>query len=267
MRLFSQLVSQLDRSEAPHPDTGASWRRLNQKAAILLCLGAFFASLASLGCVDLRLPVPESSYRARVSVTRSTNTPEASSTDIMTVDEIYASGKLRREIESVEDPRVFIDRPDLRVRWVLNPDEKSFDEYRIFESGATPPWILNPFGSGVRADFKPVGTEEIDGSLTRKYAVSGKQIEGLAWFTEAGIPLRFRGTLRLDDRSEDLAIDYSNIMPGSQPAWLFAVPPNFAGYEDRMKPPEANKKSADPEAVRRVLDGLKADQVQGSGPR
>ncbi len=239
--------------------SAASWRRVAYRVLTSAC------TALTTGCVDLRPPVPETAYRAAVSVEASPASAHASAVRLEFI-EFYQEGKWRRESDAAEGKPVLIDRPDLRVSWLLDTNKKLFDERHISEMDERFPWLINPFGPRAKADFELIGTEDIAGTPAKKYDVRGKRVEGLAWFTQEGIPLRFRGTLRIDDAEANVEIDYRDIKTGPQPAWIFAVPPNFAGYEDRKKPtvPETN---ADPESVRRARESLERDQAKGNSTR
>lgn len=218
------------------------------------------------GCVDLRPPVPETAYRAMVSVAASPTAADAAAVQLEFV-EFYQEGKWRRESDADGQTDVLIDRPDLRVTWVLDSESKSFDEHRISSVDAPMLEIINPFGPRARskADFEPLGPETLVGIETQKYAVRGKRVSGLAWVRTDRIPLRFRGTVDLGEGPVEIEIEYSEIKKGLQPGWLFAIPPNFAGYEDR-KQPEVVKIGADGEDVRRAKESLGVDQMQGPTP-
>jgi hypothetical protein len=233
---------------------------LLRKSALML--GAALAA----GCADLRAPVPESDYRAEVLI-QLLNPSAPAVPEPTLLAEFYQAGKLRREGEADGETMILLDRPDLRVSWLLRPKMKSFDEYRISSRGAPLPWSPNPFGprARTRADFELLGPETLDNLQARKYAVRGKTIEGYAWLSPTGIPIRFLGTIERGGKPLRVEIRYSDVETGPQPAWLFAIPPDFAGYEDRKKPPEPNSQM-DPETIRRARENLRREQTRGEGP-
>lgn len=234
-----------------------------------LVLLSILALLVS-GCVDLRPPVPNSAYRAAVSIRTSPVSDaeqDIDETEIKVV-EFYQDQKWRREARLQDQPQVLIDRPDLRVSWRLHDQKKSFDESPIAEVDPNLPWSFSPFGPRARskADFTLEGVERISGIEAQKYDVRGEHISGTAWVTLDRIPLRFRGLVTRDDATQRIEIDYDDVSKGSLAGWLFAIPPNFEGYEERTKIGKKNR-NVDSETVRRAAERLKNDQIQGPTPQ
>ncbi len=144
-------------------------------------------------------------------------------------------GNRRREAR-VDGQRVtLIDRPDLRISWMLNPATKSFEEYRLRSPEAAISGAPNPFGPRAKAVFEWLGTEDLGGLDTQKFAVEGIAISGHAWFTTDLIPVRFVGTLDTEESRVELEIEYTEVERHSQAAFLFTIPPNYAGYETRKQ--------------------------------
>jgi hypothetical protein len=204
-----------------------------------------------MGCAGMGPPKPKTGYRADVTVKMT----DASGEDpaLTRLVEFYYIGKRRRQTRVDGDFVVLIDRPDLRISWMLNPKANSFVEYWISSLEAVIASVPNPFGPRTKAAFEWLETENIDGVDTQKYAVKGEAISGYAWFTVDQIPFRFNGTLGSEDSSVELEIAYTEIRRGSQAAYLFAVPPTYAGYDKRKQKRSRNSTAID-DAVRRLKE-------------
>jgi len=186
-----------------------------------------------MGCANLGPPRPDSGYRADVSVRI---TPASGQESALTrFVEFYYIGKRRLQTSIEGNEVVLIDRADLQVSWKLNPRAKTFEEYRISSSEAMISSVPNPFGRRARAEFKLLGTENVDGVEAQKYAVTGEMISGFAWFTPDRIPIRFDGQVGPQDSPAEMEVAYSDVRRGPQAAYLFAVPPTYAGYETRKQ--------------------------------
>jgi hypothetical protein len=75
--------------------------------------------IGSLGCASLGPPKPQSDYRAQVEV----RIGDASAAEIRVVRlvEYGREGKRRRDL-TLDRPIVWIDRPDLRITWILQAE-------------------------------------------------------------------------------------------------------------------------------------------------
>lgn len=218
---------------------------------------AVMLAVWSVGCASTGPPSPETGYRAQATVEIS----DPSKPDPVSVRfvEFYRSGKRRRDLDQIE-ASVWIDRPDLRVTWVLNPREKSFEEHPFWDvEGLTEP-VPDPFGPRARAHFEPLGSESLEGLDADKFAVKGETISGMAWLTRDRIPLRFRGTLDREGSSVELRIDYLEIEREEQANHLFEIPMNYAGYENRKQKGARHANQSD-DAVRSLKE-----QQWGSPP-
>ncbi len=212
-----------------------------------------------MGCAGMGPPRPQTGYRADVTV----KTTDASGEDsaLARLVEFYFMGKRRRETRVDGDVVILIDRPDLRISWMLNPKANSFEEYRISSLEAVITSAPNPFGPRTKAAFEWLGAENVDGVDTQKYAVKGKAISGYAWFTIDQVPFRFNGTLGSEDSSVELEIAYTDVKRGSQAAYLFAVPPTYAGYDKRKQ-----KRLRSSTSIDDVVRGLKERQQGTPSP-
>ena len=198
-------------------------------------------------------PAPTAGYRADVSIRVSLR--DATEPTNAQLVESYDRKKRRREMQIDGEPLVVVDRPDLFVAWILHPTAKAFDEHRITSLELEIHSIPDPFGPRTDAAFEDLGVETVEGRRARKFAVSGVNLSGTAWTTEDHIPLKFIGTLR----SENVAVEvtYSNIERGIQPAHLFGVPSNYAGYAERKQKRAGSSpplSTAEVEAVKRRLE-------------
>ncbi len=218
-------------------------------------------AIALMGCAGTGAPRPITGYRANVTVWVTDASGEGPALERLV--EFYYMGKRRRHARVDGEVVTLIDRPDLRISWMLNPKAKSFKEYRISSPEAEISSAPNPFGPRAEAIFEWLGPENVEGVDTQKYAVRGKAISGYAWFTIDRIPFRFIGTLGLEDSAIDLEIEYSEVETGSQAAFLFTVPPNYAGYEARKQKRPRRRTEID-EALRRLKEEGRA---RPSSPR
>jgi hypothetical protein len=207
--------------------------------------------IALMGCAGTRAPQPITGYRANVTVW--VIDPSGEGPALERLVEFYYMGKRRRHARVDGEVVTLIDRPDLRISWMLNPKARSFKEYRISSPEAAISSAPNPFGPRAEADFEWLGPENVEGVDTQKYAVRGKAISGQAWFTIDQIPYRFTGTLGLEDSAIDLEIEYSEVEKGSQAAFLFSIPPNYAGYEARKQKTPRRQTEID-ESLRRLKE-------------
>ncbi|MBJ20163.1 MAG: hypothetical protein CL933_12190 [Deltaproteobacteria bacterium] len=208
-----------------------------------------------VACANMGAPPPTTGYRANIIVKMTDGSEGGPALERLV--EFYQAGKRRRFARIDGELVALIDRPDLRVSWMLNPAARSFEEYRISSPKAVISSAPNPFGPRARAVFEWLGTENVEGVDTQKYAVKGKAISGHAWLTIDQIPFRFAGTLGSQDSAVEVEIAYSEIERDSQAAFLFAIPPNFAGYEKRK---QKSSQSADDieEAIRKIEDRRRA---------
>jgi hypothetical protein len=215
---------------------------------------AALVAFSLAACVGSGPPKPETSYRANVKIRMTDASTEELALE--RVVEFYYLGLRRRSARVDGEPVALIDRPDLRVSWLLDPSTKSFDEVPIGSPKAAIPTAPNPFGPQANAAFEWLGSENTDGVETRKYAVEGASISGYAWFTSDQIPLRFEGVIDSDGSSRKLIVEYSEVERGLQSRVLFEIPPNYAGYENRKQ----NKRQVEAdleEAQRRVDDQVR----------
>lgn len=215
------------------------------------------ASLAA--CASVGPPRPEARYQAEVVV--EVVGPTEGDFQRQRFLEFYSEGKRRRETRGNAPRVVSIDRPDLRVTWVLSPEARTFEEHRISALSAIA--VPNPFGPRVEADFDPVGSDELEGVALEKFEVSGDSISGEAWLTQDFIPFRFKGTIERQGERLQVEVRYASIERGSQAAYLFSIPPSYAGYENR-KQERGNSQQAIDDAASALRDsrrGLPGDSI------
>jgi hypothetical protein len=226
----------------------------NESDPVRVRLGSIAAAAVlaawSVGCATAGPPRPEIGYRARGTV-EITN-PAAENPVRVRFVEFHRTGKRRRDLDLVEIA-VWIDRPDLRVTWVLNPKAKSYEEYPISRVDAVIEPVPDPFGPRARVHFEPLGSETLEGVDTQKFAVEGETISGHAWLTHDRIPLRFSGTFGRKGSPVGLQIDYEGIVREEQANHLFEIPMNYAGYEKRKQKSMAYVEQGD-EAARSLKE-------------
>ena len=216
--------------------------RINRVA--IRCVTAGFAFLLApwiVGCASLGPPSPTTAYSADVVVTVTPEGAEPVSTEVV---EKYQEGKCRREARVKGEDMIAIDRPDLRITWILRPESKTFDEIRIYDEAAAIRPLPNPFGWHSKGQFDVIGAEVIDGIETTKYAVEGAGVSGFAWLRLDRVPLRFSGTMTVSDSPLRVNVVYGDIKTGRQPAYDFAIPQNYAGFETRKQKRSAGSSTA-----------------------
>lgn len=199
-------------------------------------------ALGSLSCANGTLPRPEASYRAIVEI--ETRDPETGASDKVELIEYYGDGMRRREGQYGGEPIVVIDRSDLRVRWTLDPESRSYVEtpHARLETPNSP--FPDPFGFVTRTRFEPIGNEKFADVETTMYEVEADDFRGRAWLRAQQIPFQFVGKLRDGDRFIDVQIRYTDLIKAAPEIQLFDVPPTFANYEKR-KQPRATRPASD----------------------
>lgn len=212
---------------------------------------AFLAIMLG-GCASTGPPPPQTGYRANVTV-RMSGASVAEPT-LERVVEFYYKEKRRRHARIDGEVVTLIDRPDLGISWVLNPEEKTFEEHRISSLEAVMSGAPNPFGPRAKGVFERIGTEIVEGVATEKFEVSGEALSGFAWFSVDLIPIRFSGTLGSAESSVALEVEYTEVERKSQAAFLFAVPPNYAGYDKRKQKYSAQSPTATDDTARRLRE-------------
>jgi hypothetical protein len=188
--------------------------------------------IGSLGCASLGPPKPQSDYRAQVEV----RIGDASAAEIRVVRlvEYGREGKRRRDL-TLDRPIVWIDRPDLRITWILDPAQKTFEELAIDAPAGGVESIPDPFGTRLRVRFRDLGPEVVDDVAVEKFAVEGNGVAGHAWLMPDGVPFRFRGRVGGDGSEVPVEIDYALTERDIQANHLFEIPANYAGYELRTQ--------------------------------
>jgi len=221
-------------------------------ASILVCL----ASLVLAGCTTFGPPPPGPAYQAdlRIEVTEA----DGQTRPVEFVTEYYAYGLRRRQATIAGEDRIVIDRPDLQVTWVLAPEAKTFVEHRMRSEAAAHPAIPDPFGPRLRTRFTREVEESIGGVPAMRFNVEGDSISGRAWLAPDGVPLRFEGSLGVGAGALQVRIDYGEIQRTLQARYLFVIPPNYAGYETRKRPPKEEEDRGVEDAVQKLRDRRKS---------
>jgi hypothetical protein len=203
-------------------------RRAMRIAALLLA--PLVAGCAPLGPPE---PAPGTGYRARVTV--AVFAPDRAVPVFFQLVERYADGKRRREATIDGEGSIWIDRPDLRVTWTLDPRRATFEERGLGVVTGRAAEIPDPFGWRARPRFTNLGPETLDGVATERYSVEGRNLSGTAWLMPDGVPVRFRGRLLRDGVPVELEIRYGQIVRGTVEARLFEIPRSFEGYAERRR--------------------------------
>lgn len=204
------------------------------------CLLLTIALGLAPGCATRRPPLPDVSYRAEVLVEVA---PAEGTPHRVRVVEFQADGRRRRQTRVDGRQVVLIDRPDLQVSWLLDPEARSFEEHRIASRDVSLGGLPDPFRRRAGMRFELLGTERVDGVPVRRYAVRGRGIEGEAWIARDGVPLRFSGRVRLDavgpresaDPFAGLELVYTGIERRPLASHLFEIPPSYAGWAQRKQ--------------------------------
>ena len=230
-------------------------RRAGSPARGIARGAVLLGALALAGCTTLGPPRPAVSYQAdvRIEVVEADGAPRA----VEQVTEFYAYGFRRRQATVEGRPLVVIDRPDLYVTWVLDPEAKTFEQLRIRSAEARIDALPDPFGPRARGVFVLDGEDEIAGRPALRVAVAGKGVEGRAWLSPDDVPLRFEGRIGLGEEARHVRIDYGEVQRSPPAAYLFAIPPDYEGYADRKKRTRDQEQREIEDAIDRIEDQMK----------
>ena len=144
---------------------------------------------------------------------------------------VYMSGgKIR--VEPADGSMIMITRTDRKVVWMIMPQQKSYMETPLDDSGKP------KVGEKVEGEIsrKEVGSETIDGRKTTKFLVTVATPEGQQQFHQwyaSDFKMGVR-TAALDGSWKE---EYRNIKLGAQPASLFELP---GGYSKMTVPQGAH---------------------------
>ncbi len=205
-------------------------------------VAALLLAVWCVGCASVGPPTPETGYQARGTI--EIKDPSAANPVLVRFVEYYRTGKRRREPD-LEEAAVWIDRPDLRVTWILNPKRGTFKQYPISGVERVIEPVPDPFGPRTRAHFEWLGSEVLEGVDADKFEVKGDKISGYAWLTHDRVPLRFSGTLEREGSSVEVRIEYAVVERDLQANHLFEIPMDYAGYENRKQKATGNSSQAD----------------------
>lgn len=194
---------------------------MKSTARLLLALLLFLAFCSP--ALSERLPEPMVEYSADT-VTRSGGIPATG--------RVYHAPYMERREERVSGRRqVVITRMDLKLVWILMPDEKTYAEVPVSEA-------MGRSKSPADLDYKytTVGPESVNGVLTTKSSMEatgpdGTVYRGYIWVTGDGILVKMVSRGRGMPGAE-FSTELRNIKTGALPRSLFEVP---AGYR-RLAP-------------------------------
>ena len=112
----------------------------------------------------------------------------------------------------------------------------------------------DPFGPRVRSRFRKVGMEEVGGRAALRYEVDGDRIQGVAWTSQDGVPIRFEGEMTVGGSELAVEGEDGEGQRSPQALYLFAIPPNYAGFAQRTQPVRSRRDAGIEQAIRRLRD-------------
>lgn len=189
---------------------------MKSTARLLLTLLLFLAFCAP--ALSGRLPEPMVEYSADT-LTRSEG--------MLTRGRVYHAPYMERREERVSGRRqVVITRMDLKLVWILMPDEKTYAEVPVSEAMGR---SRNP--ADLDYKYTTVGPEFVNGVLTTKSAMEatgpdGTGYEGYIWVTGEGILVKMTTRAR-GAQGAEFSTELKNIKTGTLPRSLFKVPAGF----------------------------------------
>ena len=192
------------------------------KIMILMSFIAVFG-LMPTAAEELKLTQPAVEYSA----------DEVITTDDMTITSKvhYAPGKIRKDQNIEGMTQSTIVRQDLKVIWILMPNEMMYMEMPITEGENAS--MRDSYSGDFSRDtvlHEKLGEETVNGIKAVKNKVTVKdpqsgEFEGLMWLSEDGIIVKME--------TDQMTLDLKNIKMGKQDPQVFEVP---AGYSKMGMP-------------------------------
>ena len=132
---------------------------------------------------------------------------------------LYVSnGKSRME----NPASIIIARPDLRVSWILMPQQNMYMEQPI-DPRRAPKTSREMPGETERT---LIGTESVDGKQAKKFKITylenGIQAQAYQWLTD-DVPI----PVKMEALDGSWSTEYRNVHVGAQPDVIFEVPPDY----------------------------------------
>ena len=228
----------------------------NQKPIIIAVYAFIILSLAvSSGAAD-KFPYPKVEFSADMTMTlklAESNQPHVIKGKLYSI-----KGKERRDISSFGRKTVVIKHRDSDKMWTLMPDQKMYME--IQDPGAR----MDPERMIREGELKltKMGKETVNGQTTTKYKFEstdkGKYaFSGYAWLNKQNIPVRFKGKASGDGMSQDIQIDYANIVVARQDPQLFVVPSDYSPMDTGLGAMGTSGKNLTPEQLEQMMKMLK----------
>ncbi len=145
-------------------------------------------------------------------------------------------GKMRQEFLDEKGQTITIVRPDLKVVWVILPQQGSYMEIPLTKKLPGQFLQLPPQAVGKR----PVGQERLNGYDTEKYEVSvpvGRGLEKQTYWVAAKLGL----PIKMECRERQFSLEYQSIREEKVPDRRFALPPglkkldSISGFGDKVE--------------------------------
>lgn len=185
----------------------------------------------------------------------------------------FSQGKERREMEMMGRTSVLIQRPDLKLTWMLMPEQRMYMEYAKVPTNQHQDPADN--WKNARIEKTRLGSETVNGVATEKYkivatAADGSTSNGFVWLTKENIPMRIEGEGTAEGQKTSFFMECSNLKTGALAAELFEVPTGYtrfqtggfgAGYTPG--PPVGTMQ---PDAPAGGMGGMSKDALQGLPP-
>ena len=225
---------------------------------ITVCATLILWLAASSGAADT-FPHPKVEFSADMTMT----IKQAGTTQPYIIKgKIYSiKGKERREISSFGRQTAIINDRDNDQMWTLMPDQK------MVMANEHPGARKDPASMIRDGELKmtKIGTEKVSGQKATKYKIESTEkgegaFSGFAWLNKQNIPVRFEGTASEKGISQDIEIEYSNIVVDRQDPQLFVVPSDYRQMNTDMGAMGTSGKTLTPEQMEQVMKMLKQKQ-------
>jgi len=145
----------------------------------------------------------------------------------------FAPGKERREYSMEGMKMVTITRRDKKIIWSLMPEEKTYSEMAMPESGGTGDL------SGYTFDLTRVGSEKVNGVQTTKNKMimtgpNGDKLGGFSWITDQGIVVKMDAIAMDKNSKERIKSELKNLKIGHVDASVFEIPDDYTKMDMSM---------------------------------
>lgn len=143
----------------------------------------------------------------------------------------YAPLKQREEMVFEKTKSITIIRTDKNLVWTIMPEQKMYMEIDLGKAKEKSGDITDCKDCNL-VDWKPIGTEVVNGATTTKYKFStscpkhGKST-GNMWFTKEWIMVKMEVVVSTKEGKSQVNMDLKNLKIGKQSPSLFEVPQGF----------------------------------------